>query len=36
MAIRPELVEEARSTAIQTGEASRAEPGCTHEYYIVA
>jgi quinol monooxygenase YgiN len=31
MAIRPEMVEEARSAAIQMGEASRAEPGC-NEY----
>ena len=28
MAIRPEMLEEARSAAIQMGEASRAEPGC--------
>ena len=31
MAIRPEMVEEARSAAIQMGEASGAEPGC-NEY----
>jgi quinol monooxygenase YgiN len=31
MAIRPEMVEEARSAAIQMVEASRAEPGC-NEY----
>jgi quinol monooxygenase YgiN len=31
MAIRPETLEEARSAAIQMGEASRAEPEC-NEY----
>jgi cytochrome P450 len=31
MVIRPEMVEEARSAAIQMGEASRAKPGC-NEY----
>ena len=31
MTIRPEMLEETRSAAIQVGEASRADPGC-NEY----